>query len=174
MDIRKSLHGREFGLGPNGELILNKDSGLQVVLGAHVDTIVTSAQVRALNATPITVVAAPGAGLAVVPRLVQMYKPAGTAYADVLAGDDLVLKYTDGSGEQCSGVIEATGFMDQTTAEMRVVGMPGATGTTAGSFEPVANAAVVLHMLTGEITTGDSDLIVRVFYDIVTSTLPTS
>lgn len=174
MDIRKSLHGREFGLGANGELILNKDSGLQVVLGAHVDKVITSAQLLALNATPVTILAAPGAGLCIVPRLVQLYKPAGTAYADIAAGDDLVLKYTDGSGAQCSSVCEATGFLDQTTAEMRIVGMPGSTGTTAGSYEPVADAAVVLHMLTGEVTTGTGGLVVRMFYDIVASTLPTS
>jgi len=32
---------------------------------------------------------------------------------------------------------------------------PGATGATAGDVAPVANAAVVLHLLSGEITTGD-------------------
>jgi hypothetical protein len=44
-----------------------------------------------------------------------------------------------------------------------------ATGAASGvsDITPVANAALVLHMLTGEITTGDSPLHVRVFYRVV-------
>jgi len=173
-DILKSLHGRSLGLAKDGHLVLNKDGGSQHFLGLHADKIITTAQVLALNATPITVIAAPGAGLIAVPRLLQLYKPAGTAYGGIAAGEDLVLKYTDGSGAQCSGVVEATGFLDQTTAQNRFVGMPGATGSTAGDVNGVANAAVVLHLLTGEITTGDSALIARVWYDVITSTLPTA
>lgn len=174
MDIQTSIHGRQIGLASDGSIILNKKAGFQSILGLHADKIITSAQLLALFATPIAVVPAPGAGLIVVPRLLQLYKPAGTAYAGIAAGEDLVLKYTDASGAQCSSVVETTGFLDQTTAEMRVAGMPGSVTTTAGDYEPVANAAVVLHLLTAEITTGDSDLIVRVFYDIHPSTLPTS
>lgn len=128
---------------------------------------ITSAQLLALNATPITVVAAPGAGLAIIPQRVVIYKPAGTAYAGIAVGEDLVLKYTNGSGAQCSSVIETTGFLDQTTAQTRVAGMPGSVTTTAGDYAPVANAAVVLHLLVGEITTGTSPLYVRTFYDII-------
>lgn len=173
MDIRTSLHGRRIGLGPDNELILNKEKG-QTLVGAYADKIITSAQVLALFATPITVLAAPGAGLAYVPLRMQVYKPAGTAYAGVAAGEDLVLKYTNAAGAQCSGVIETTGFLDQATAQTRVVGMQGAVTTTASDITPVDNAAVVLHLLTGEIITGTSDLVVRVWYDIITTVLPTA
>ena len=166
VEILSSIRGRRFGLARTGELVLNKD-GIQTLLGKYDTTTVTSAQLLALNATPQTVVAAPGAGLAIIPTKVAIHKPAGTAYAGIAAGEDLVLKYTDGSGAQVSSVIETTGFLDQTTAETRVAGMPGATGATAGSYEPVANAPVVLHLLVGEIITGDSDLIVRVWYDLI-------
>lgn len=165
-DILTSLHGRKFGLGPNDELIVNRKDGHQAVIGGSAFKAVTSAQLLALNATPQTIIAAPGAGLAIIPTRTIVYKPAGTAYAGIATGEDLVLKYTNGSGAQCSGVIETTGFLDQATAQTRVVGMPGATGTTAGDYAPVANAAVVLHLLVGEITTGDSPLYVRVWYDI--------
>lgn len=174
-DIIVSQHGRQLGIGPDGELILNKPrTGEQAVLGLSATKIITSAQVLALFATPITVIAAPPAGDMIIPRLMQIYKPAGTAYAGIAVGEDLVLKYTNAAGAQCSGVVEATGFLDQTTAQTRVVGMQGSTGATASDITPVAAAAVVLHMLTGEVTTGTSDLIVRVWYDILTSTLPTS
>lgn len=154
-----SVHGSLLGLDKDGYLTGDRHG--------VTTTKVTSAQLLALNATPQTVIPALGAGLAAIPRLVQLYKPAGTAYAAVGAGDDLVLKYTNGSGAQCSSVIEATGFLDQTTAETRVTGLPGSTTTTAADVEPVANAVVVLHLLTGEVTTGDSDLYVRVWYDVI-------
>ena len=167
VDIRTSLFGRKFGLGPEEELIVNRRDGIQTVFGLIETHTVTSAELLALNATAQQIIAAPGAGLAIIPRVVAIHKPAGTAYAGIAAGEDLVLKYTDASGAQVSSVIESTGFLDQTTAETRVAGMPGSTGATAGSYEPVANAAVVLHLLSGEIITGTSDLVVRVWYHII-------
>lgn len=124
-------------------------------------TTITSAQLLALNATEQTVVAAPGANLAIVPTRVTIRHAGGTAYAGIAGGEDLVLKYTDDSGAQCSQVIETTGFLDQTTAQIRTAG-----GILA-SVAPVANAPVVLHLLAGEITTGNFDLIVKVDYDII-------
>lgn len=128
---------------------------------------ITAAQMLALNATPVELVAAPAAGLAHVVRRVRLHKPAGTAYATVAAGEDLVVKYTNGSGAQASGVIETTGFLDQATAQFRIVGFPGSTGSTAGDVTPVSAAALVMHLLVGEITTGDSPLYVLVDYDTV-------
>jgi hypothetical protein len=165
--ILTSLHGRRFGLNKDGALVLNRADNVTALFGQMQTTRITSAQVLALNATPRTVVVAPVASLAIVPRMVQVYKPAGTAYAGVAAGEDLVLKYTNAAGTQCSGVIETTGFLDQATAQHRVVGMVGSSGATAGDTNPVAAAAVVLHLLTGEVITGTSDLFVRVWYDVV-------
>lgn len=173
MDIRKSIKGRQLGIGPTGELILNKDSGEQQVIGLSVTKVITSAQLLAMFATPQTIIPAQGSGLVAIPRLLQLYKPAGTAYV-VDAADDLVLKYTNAAGAQCSSVIETTGFLDQTTAQMRVAGLPGATGTTAGGFAPVDNAAVVLHLLNSEVTTGTGGLVARVWFDLLTTTLPTA
>ena len=162
--IHTSMRGRQFGMDENNGLLI-ADS--KVIATATV----TTAQVLALNATAIEVVPAPGAGLALVPTLVVIYKAAGTAYAGVATGEDLVLKYTDASGAQCSSAIETTGFLDQTTAETRYAGMPGAITTTAASVEPVANAAVMIHLLSGEITTGDSDLIIRTYCEVIQTVL---
>ena len=169
-DIQTELHGRRAGLAsiPSGEgFIINRQDGTQTLLGMQVSATITSAQLLALNATPQTVLAAQGSGIAIVPTRLIVYKPAGTAYAGIAAGEDLVLKYTNGSGAQCSGVIETTGFLDQTSAQVRYVGMPGSTSTTAGDVTPVANAAVVLHLLSGEITTGDQPLYLRMLYDVI-------
>lgn len=138
----------------------------------HVDVTITSAEVLALNATPKTLVAAPGANKALIFEGAVLTKPAGTAYADVAAGDDLAIKYTDGSGIDV-GVAEMTGFADQATAQARYI-RPQTGALAAGTvsdFVPVANAALVAHMLTGEISTGDSDFKLRVYYRVVPTVL---
>ena len=168
MEVLKSIVGRRLGLTKeNGLLLRDPKQQSEILLGQMRTVKITSAQLLALNATPQTLIAAPGAGLAIIPERIIVYKPAGTAYAGIAAGEDLVAKYTNGSGAQCTGVIETTGFLDQTTAQTRVAWAPSSTGSTAGDVAPVANAAVVLHLLTGEITTGTSDLYVRILYDII-------
>lgn len=162
-----SIHGRQFGFDSDTR-------GIVTPSGSHGNlkkTKITSAQLLALNATPQIIVPAPPAGFAIAPERIAIYKPAGTAYAGIAAGEDLVAKYTNGSGAQCSSVIEATGFLDQATAKTRYAGPPGSVTTTAGDVTPVAAAAVVLHLLSGEFTTGDSDLYVWVWYSVFPTVL---
>jgi hypothetical protein len=122
---------------------------------------VTSAQVLALFTTPIEIIPAPGAGYAVIPHRFVVRHGTGTAYAGIAAGEDLVLKYTNASGAEITQTIETTGFLDQATAQIRMAG-----GINA-SITPVSNAAVVLHLLVGNITTGTFDLEVFVEYDVI-------
>ena len=81
--ILHSLYGRAFGWGPNGELIVNragngKGVNAQVLVEGVQETIITTAQLLALNATPQPIITAPGAGKAIIPRLICLTKPAGT------------------------------------------------------------------------------------------------
>lgn len=169
-DILHSLDSRFFGRDSADNFV---SKGNIIIPDAqkiyrNVATVsVTSAQILALNATAIPVVAAPGANLAIVPYLTVLKHSGGTAYAGIATGEDWVLKYTNASGAQISGVIETTGFLDQTSAQIRIVGRPGSTGSTAGDIAPVANAAIVLHQLVGEIITGNFPVLVRVFYDVI-------
>lgn len=125
----------------------------------------TSAQVLALFATPVTLVAAPGTGKALELVAASITKPAGTAYAGVAAGEDLSISYTNAAGLAVAGC-EVTGFLDQATAQARIL-KPYNAASGVSDIVPVANAALVIHMLTGEITTGDSPVYVTVIYRVV-------
>lgn len=143
-----------------------KDLNSVGLLGVrYVDVTVTTGQLLALNATPKTLVAAPGAGkLLMFHRALLFLDYNSAAYDGIAAGEDLSFKYTNGSGAQVASV-EATGFLDATADALRIA-QPDVAAPT-----PVANAALVLHMLTGEIATGNSPLIVRTFYSVLPSTL---
>lgn len=135
-----------------------------------VDVTVSSAEILALNATPKTLVAAPGAGRALIFEGALAFLDYGAAaYAGIAAGEDLSIKYTNGSGTAV-GEAEATGFLDATADAIRYIRPTGA-ASGVSDITPVANAALVLHMLTGEITTGDSPLKLRVFYRDIPTTL---
>lgn len=143
--------------------VVSADGGLQFA-----EVVVSSAELLALNATPKTIVAAPGAGKVLVPVALAVIMDYGTvAYNGIAAGEDLVLRYTDGSGA-AAFTVEATGFLDQASDQLRLGGVEAA---AAAAITPVANAALVLHMATGEIATGDSPLRVKVWYTVFSTGL---
>lgn len=168
-DILTSMHGRKVGIGSDGNIILNRGTQRdqdQEVLHRSVCVFVTSAQLLALFTTPITIVPAPGAGRFTMVRKWMAYKPAGTAYAGIALTEDLVLKYTNAAGAQVASPIEATGFLDQATAQTAWASTKGsADNATPASALAAANAAVVAHMLVGDITTGDTGVFIKVWYD---------
>lgn len=155
-----SLHGRQLRYDTSKGSFEIGSAGL--VRNAIRKVTLTSAQILALNATPITVLAAPGTGLTTIVRSVLAYKAAGTAYAGIAVGEDLTLKYTNASGA-IAAQIETTGFLDSAGALMASAALPGGLVTT--------NAALVASMLTGEIITGTSDLILWIEYDVVPTVL---
>lgn len=170
VEIRHSIYGRNFGW-VDGRLIVNsertnKGLGAEVLVEGIQRTTITTAQVLALFATPITIVAAPGVGNAVIVRAVGIHKPAGTAYGGIAAGEDMVCAYTDENGEQVTAQIETTGFLDSAAAQTRWVYAASADAAVA-DIAPVDNAVIVLKLIIGEIITGTSDLIVHAYFDVV-------
>lgn len=116
----------------------------------------TAAQLRKLNATPVTLVAAPGAGYALVPiRTVAKLTAGSNAFDAVGDGDDLTIKYTNSSGAIVTH-FETTGFLDQLTNQVRVA-LPGNASGALKEVTPVANAALVAHILAGEIAAADAN-----------------
>lgn len=123
------------------------------------DVTLTTGQLLALFATPVSVIPAAGATkAAVIVDVDAFYDYNSAAYAGIGGTEDLVLRYTDASGS-IMATIETTGFLDQTADQIRHVKGVGVT--------PVANAAVMAHMAVGEITTGNSPVRLRIRYRLI-------
>lgn len=130
-----------------------------------VDVTISTAEILNLNNVAIQIVAAPGANLALVPLQVTGFLNFNAAaYDNVAAGEDFSIKYTSSAGVEWDQ-IETTGFIDQANSELRHLLV------NAAAVTPAVNAALVLHLLVGEVATGDSELKLRVFYKVIPSTL---
>lgn len=104
---------------------------------------ITNAEMLALRATPKQLVAAPGAGFALIYEGGHITIDYTAAYTE--SADNIAVRYTNGSGVQVS-TTETTGFLDATADS--IMTMAPIAPTTA----PVAvNAALVLH------NTGDGE-----------------
>jgi len=126
---------------------------------------VSASELKALNATPKTLIAAPAAGKALILVAAEFWLDyESAAYAGIASGEDLTIKYTNASGDALA-TVETIGFLDATADAFRYV-----TPTTTAASTPVAAAPLVLHLLSGEITTGDSPLKIRVTYRELTLT----
>lgn len=118
----------------------------------------------ALRATPITIIAAPGAGKIIeFVSAVLCFDRAG-AYTET--ADNLAFKYTDGSGQAVSETIETTGFLTAAgDAVMPVKPITSAVILTAAGV----NQAIVLHNTgDGELGGGnaDNEVLVKVAYRV--------
>mgnify|MGYP001559163319 CR=1 FL=1 len=126
----------------------------------EVDVVITSAQILAMNASPVELVPAPGSDKYLEFLGAQAIMDSAVAYAGVGATEDLVVRYTDGSGAIVSTTLETTGFIDQTTDQIRTH------KAISTDVTPVVNAALVAQIINGEITTGTGTLRYRVRYKI--------
>jgi len=131
---------------------------------------VSAAEMLALAATPKEIVAAPGADRIVQFLEAQLILDWGTvAYTITAAGDDMVVRYTDGTGAIVSANIETTGFLDQ-TADTVTNAIPKSDAIVAATG--AVNQPLVLDNIgANEFTLGDSPLRVVVSYKVVNAAL---
>ncbi len=126
----------------------------------------TNANMLALRATPITLVAAPGANKRIqyLGATLNLDASAG-AYTET--ADNMAVKFTNGSGVAVSATIEATGFVDQ-AAKMHSQSIPVVDAIVAEAG--CVNQALVLHNTgDGEYGGGNAanSLVVNVTYRVI-------
>lgn len=127
---------------------------------------ITTAQLLALFTTPIELVPAPRTGNALIfEGAILMLDYNSVAYDGIGATEDLAISYTNAAGLEV-GEIETTGFLDQASDQSRYC-RPAATASGDTSFTAVEAAALVIHMLIGNIATGNSPLRVKIYYRVV-------
>jgi len=173
--IQHSLHGREIGLGLKNELILRDEArgGLndaQALIWSIARVNLTTAQILALRGTEIAIVAAPGALKAVIVDHVECFLDwsGGTGYT-AGAGEDLSFRYTDNAGIEVVPPIDGAAFI-AAVADTYAYSW-GVVTDAAQGMVPTVNAAVVATMNSGEVTLGDSPVVVNLYYRIVDTVL---
>lgn len=129
------------------------------------DVQLTNAQVLALFATPQVLIAAPGAGLAIlVDHLYVVSDSAAGAYTESI-GQDVELEYADGTNIL---TIDNTGLFTTGNVQRRVF-EPGALADAIAGLAPVANSAVRLFKTVAEFGGGNAanTVSIRIYYHIV-------
>ena len=127
-------------------------------------TTLTTAQVNNLRATPISLVAAPGAGYWLEFKGATLsYNYTTTAFT-VGADEDLIIRYDGGAGSDLTASIESVGFLDQAVDEIRY--FPPATWTVTDDVVTIVNKKIeIFNTGDGETSAGGtSTLIVKVMY----------
>lgn len=141
-DVVAGLPGAYFNLGTATSALFGRTGETRTA-----KVTLTNVNIKALRATPITLVAAPGANLLLEFVSAVLIKSVG---ANVLTetADNLAIRYTNGTGLIVSESIETTGFIDTTTKIMT---------TAAPKLDQIIitasayNQALVLH------NTGDGE-----------------
>ena len=123
---------------------------------------VSSAEVLAINATPKTIVAAPGAGkIVIVHRCVLILNYNSIAYAN---NGVLGLYETNAAGTLISGTLTLGSFLAQVIDRIKELDVTAATATAG--LTRLDNQAIVLTQASGESINGNSPVSVRCWYSI--------
>ena len=133
--------------------------------GVEVSGTLTTAQLLAMNATPQVVISAPGAGKSIIVDEVELFLDYNSAAYAADAGEDLVLRCTTTTATVYQTWDDADDIIEG-SADTRSLSKP----TYAATFDPLTcdNESVEFAILSGEWATGDSPILYRIRYRIVT------
>jgi hypothetical protein len=122
----------------------------------------TAAQVKTLNATPVTIVAAPAAGEYIQILKVECLPTGTTGYDGVAAGEDLLFYYDTGS---TALTVETDSWLDQNTPALRIA-LPA-----VAAINPLTAKAIKATISSGELFTaaGDHGLKIKIWYSVHTA-----
>jgi len=161
--------GMRLGKGTFGNFLVNAvQSGRGVDAQCRVEGVqrstFTAAEIQNAFSVPVTIVDAPGAGFVVILNRVIVSKAAGTAFGGVAAGEDLTFLYATAAVEPVAD-IETTGFLDQTSAEIRISrSLEAVSGIGGIDLTDAVDEAIEMSLLIGNITLGD-EVIVDAYYE---------
>lgn len=131
----------------------------------YADVTLSNSEIKNCRATPVELVAAPGAGSAHLFMGAMLKLNYGGTNAFTETSDNLAIKYTDGSGVAVSDTIETTGFIDQ-TADTITNAVPIKDAIVAASAAE-AQALVIHNTGDGEISGNagnDNTVTLRIYY----------
>lgn len=132
---------------------------LAQAIGSFVDVRITAAEMDALNASPKTLIAAPGAGKVIqVERVLARVVPGSTAFE--LGTGTVDLRYQNSSGGLAAQLTNA--FVESAAAANFA-----AVGRDAVAL---ANQPLVAHA-SADVTAGDGNLYLRIYYRVVDTAL---
>lgn len=149
--------GKSHAVSAFGEA--NEGRGRNHVMKSFIDVALTAAQIDALNATPIELVPAPGAGKALIFLGAFVYLAYGTvAWAG--SSETIPIKYQNASGATVGTITEA--FMESTANAYQYIEPVTAVVLANQALVATANA---------DFTTGDSPITIRIYYQVITADL---
>ena len=148
-------------VGPLQGSSIVSSANLEEQLSRTVKVTLSSADILAMNPTPVSLIAAPGTGkIIIVEGILFKMVRTGTAYAN---GGAVEFRYTDASGAKVTADVAAavvtTGGAG--TAYAHVAGIEA-------SITPVANAAIVVTNATAAFISGTGTATVTLYYRILT------
>lgn len=124
------------------------------------DTIIASSAVLTLNATPVSILTAPAAGIYRVPEAVYVFLDYNSAAYAADAGEDITIQKAS-AGDVTHQTLDGTLFTG--TADALAVAYP-LNGDASTVNDRAAAAGLEITIASGEWLTGDSPLKVRVLY----------
>jgi hypothetical protein len=146
-----------------GEIIPQMQNAFQ--MDYRTDITLTSAQILALQTTPVTIIPAPGPGLMLCPETVIMRMIGGTQYTD--AGGAVSFSVGTMSAALAANTI-ITGPSGAGSRSQQIFAFVGT--STAASPPTNENAAMTISKATNNFAAGTGTLHITVFYTVETTT----
>lgn len=145
-----------FNLKNQGKAL---EGQIPTTLAQRAQVTLTAAQIKALFTTPQVLVAAPGAGFYI--SIDEIVATLNYGTIQFTGANAVEFRYTDGSGSKVTGDAASAWLNGAATAGVK---------TVSAAVTPLANAAVVAAVPSGNPAAGDSTVKFDVLYRIVPTT----